>query len=268
VQLKCFHSTNESFFRAQRARILKLSQKERKYLLHQMLRTVILKGREKKFFFFDGRPVCAKFMRKGFGFCSDLQCSVKGTRKARGTKSIERMPRSGAVMHVRDHIRLFIQNLAESTSNRMPDTDEFHLPYFQRSHVYEVLEKAWSLVDECGNHLPPPSFHYFMDVWNKYHKKVKCAKVHRFSKCDICEKLRQELSEAGLDRTLSDKLREMKRVHNEFVASERLEYYRKRSRARDFPDRFCSIVVDGADQAAYALPHWPLSTKQPNMDPS
>lgn len=37
---------------------------------------------------------------------------------------------------------------------------------------------------------------------------------------------------------------------------ERLEYYKKNERAKLHPGRYCSIVVVGADQSAFGLPHF------------
>ena len=49
--------------------------------------------------------------------------------------------------------------------------------------------------------------------------------------------------------------------HWKFFESERLEYSMKRDLARREQQSYCSIVVDGADQSAYGLPHFVFNTK-------
>jgi len=53
----------------------------------------------------------------------------------------------------------------------------------------------------------------------------------------------------------------MKQRHNEFIADERMGYNKRRQNAKDYPDKYASIILDGADQSAFGLPHWPVATK-------
>ncbi len=49
--------------------------------------------------------------------------------------------------------------------------------------------------------------------------------------------------------------------HIQFVTKERTEYAMYRNRAVRKPAEVCSIIIDGADQAAYGLPHFIHGTK-------
>jgi len=259
--LQCFRNVNSGFFKAQRSRVLKMLPSERKSVLSTMLRRQAIQGKSKLQFYFDGSPVCATFLRRGFGFSNDIQCAVKETPMAKGSRALVRLPKLGAAMESRDFIRIYLSNLAASTANQMPDSNEAHLPYFQKAQVYRLFISDWDERDEYGNLLLPPTFSYFTRIWKESCSHLKCTKVHRFSKCDVCEKLRFELGEAGMDRRRTDQLRDLKDKHNNFVRTERLEYYQNRDKARTFPDKYCSIIIDGADQSAFGLPHWPFSTK-------
>ena len=53
----------------------------------------------------------------------------------------------------------------------------------------------------------------------------------------------------------------MKTKHLQFMRSERVGYYMRRDRAAASPGRYCSFIIDGADQKSYGLPHFTCSTK-------
>lgn len=44
--------------------------------------------------------------------------------------------------------------------------------------------------------------------------------------------------------------------HIKFVQKERAVYYKHQQWAVDHPDEFLSIIIDGADQSKYCLPHF------------
>lgn len=43
--------------------------------------------------------------------------------------------------------------------------------------------------------------------------------------------------------------------------SERREYRKKSEMAILYPKEFCSMIIDGADQSAFRLPHFAVKTK-------
>ena len=258
---RCFTKVKVSYFKAQRKRMLQMSQEQRKICLTGMLRLVKVDEKVIKRFYFDGRPVCSTFLDIGFGISRFLQCAVKETPRSGGSKSIFRMPGLGAKQMGKEFINAYLVNLAESTANRMPDSGELHLPYFEKKQVYQMFKTHWNEHDGMGNIILAPTYAYFIKVWGSNCRNIKCRRVHRFSKCDICEKLRQELAEAGMDRTRSDELRKMQKNHHRFVEMERMQYYKNREAARISPHKFASIIIDGASQSCFELPHWPYETK-------
>ena len=52
-----------------------------------------------------------------------------------------------------------------------------------------------------------------------------------------------------------------KKAHNATVKSERAHYTNRRNNAIRDPSLYCSIIIDGADQAAFGLPHFTTMPK-------
>lgn len=98
-------------------------------------------------------------------------------------------------------------------------------------------------------------------MWKQGAQNIKVRKVHRFTKCSDCEFYRTELAKAGLDLDKGNTLKKAKSVHIEYVMQERLEYAAKRDKAKRNPEKYCSIIIDGADQSAYGLSHLIFNTK-------
>jgi hypothetical protein len=51
-------------------------------------------------------------------------------------------------------------------------------------------------------------------------------------------------------------IRADEQTHLAFVSTERSGYYTRRNLARKQPDRFMSLIIDGADQSRFHIPHW------------
>ncbi len=142
----------------------------------------------------------------------------------------------------------------------MPDSTEIHLPYHVKADVYKMFMEDVRR-PENALHSRTVSASYFYAVWKEGAPEVKTRKLHRFTKCSDCEFYRAELARAGLDLNKCDLLKKAKAAHIKHVMQERLEYASKRDRARRNPEKYCSFIVDGADQSAYGLPHLIYNTK-------
>ena len=94
-------------------------------------------------------------------------------------------------------------------------------------------------------------------------RHVKVRKLGRFAKCSLCEQLREGIAEAANNRDFKRKeiLKRQKKEHNESIARERREYKKKKDKARLQPTEYLSMIVDGADQSAFGLPHFVIKTK-------
>lgn len=65
----------------------------------------------------------------------------------------------------------------------------------------------------------------------------------------------------GTDNDVTEKLRQRKKLHMEMVHAERREYQKKCDSASLYPQRYCSLIVDGADRSSFGLPHFLHNTK-------
>lgn len=234
-------------------------------------------------FYFNGKQVCSRFLRRGFHFSSDLmaadidgigipdevggrnrphgdQTSFTNTnRSSNGISSSESdMVDGRPTVRRKDTVVSFLKRLSEDCSDRMPDSAELHLPFFRKYEVYAHF------TDEFKRLYPgaePPTQHYFLRTWKSDCRNIKVRRTSRFTICDQCEQLRSALHKAILQSTSTAEIRRQKTEHNTYVATERMAYQMKRDRARLQPSDYCSIIIDGADQSAFGIPHFATTTK-------
>ncbi len=260
-KLKCFNNCDATFLESKIVTYRNQSYDQRKITLND------LKGSSGKFYF-DGRPVCNVFLKKAFRFGGDLISSVRnGTIRARQVESIGSEHQSETTSNSdrgplqRDAVITFLERTADNCGDKMPDLNEIHLPYFRKRDVYAHFKDEFSILNNTGVKCPSKS--YFYGTWKKYNRNIKVRKLGRFAKCTVCEQLRKTIHDAAARRDFKNLAiyRRKKAVHNELIAKERREYKKKRDQARLQPDRFLSIIVDGADQSAFGLPHFMIKTK-------
>ena len=142
----------------------------------------------------------------------------------------------------------------------MPDKCEIHLTYRCASQVYAAMEKDWVRWAESATGTPV-SFSYFTQVWKEVCPEIKVRSVHRFSLCDTCETLKAAIEKCGLDLIAAKSYRDALNVHYELIRRERAEYRANQAKASQFPGTFCSIIIDGANQEAFSLPHFSFKMK-------
>lgn len=141
----------------------------------------------------------------------------------------------------------------------MPDTDEFHLPFFEKTQVYQIFKKQYSIIYPTQQ---VPTYSYFTAIWKTKCSNVKVRKSSRFSICSTCERLRSSLERAITDGLSTEDLKREKFSHNRFIERERLEYRNKCEEASLNPEKYISLVIDGADQSKFSLPHFMTPTKE------
>lgn len=102
----------------------------------------------------------------------------------------------------------------------------------------------------------PPYCHYsfFNRLWRSSCKNIKIRKYLRFAKCSDCVRFREERAQTRGDKARAE-LNERVRKHHLEVKAERQAYYQRRLLARLHPSRFLSLIIDGADQSRFHLPH-------------
>lgn len=244
---RCFQSCDDVFLKAESKRVFLLGNNERKQFLQGLFEP------SSRTFMFCGKTVCYTFLEIAFGFSRDLQSRVKGTPANQVRAESVKVSRAAQ----RDSIICFLERLAESTADFMPDSAERHLPYFQKSAVYDLFVKEFRQLHKGS----VPTSSYFYSAWTENCPSIKVRKVHRFAKCTECETLRDELGKAGTNQKMAKGLLARRAVHTEMVRAERREYQQKSERACLYPKQFTSLIIDGADQSAFGLPHFPVSVK-------
>ncbi len=243
---KCSLGANSVFTTAQRRRYLQMTRKERKIALNSVLQP-------EGYFMFNGHRVCHMFLSRALTFSTNLIASVKKIPRARASSSVTYLPRESTSSSRKFEVIVFLKRLAESIGGDMPDCAETHLPYHKKKDVYIEHREAFEKENSSSILLFPVSQSTSHDI--------KVRKVHRFRKCTDCEFCRSEFEKHALNESIIKSVRADRLRHIQFVTKERAEYAKYRNRAVREPTEVCSIIIDGADQAAYGLPHFIYGTK-------
>ncbi len=264
-KLQCFKHCNTSFLKTRMKTVTEMTYDQRRLCLLDM------KGSNGRFYF-DGTPVCNTFLKKAFRFSADLISAVRsGTVKTRLSDSFGAASNSQSRSQTtsnsdrgpfqRDAIITSLERMAENSGDMMPDQDEIHLPHFRKRDVYQFFKDEFTILH--GVDVKCPCKSYFYKTWKRHCRHIKVRKLGRFAKCTTCEQLRKSIHDAAARRDYKSLAvyRRKKAEHNELIAKERREYKKKRDKAKLQPDQFLSIIVDGADQSAFGLPHFMIKTK-------
>ncbi|KAL5468782.1 hypothetical protein EMCRGX_G029899 [Ephydatia muelleri] len=83
---------------------------------------------------------------------------------------------------------------------------------------------------------------------------VNGEKTNLFSKCDLCTKYTEERAKGGRDKKSIEDLRAKYDKHLEHVQKERGVYYNHRHKARNNPNKYLTIIIDGMDQSKTNVP--------------
>ena len=247
----CFRKTDHVFLRNEAERVLLYNRDDRRRYLHALLEP------NSNRFYFSGKPVCCEFLEFSFKFSRHLQTSVKKACQ-NGSLPFMASPKRISGSPHRDAVICFLERLSASTADMMPDSGEKHLPLFEKKAVYEMFCDQFTLLYSNRN---PPTLSYFYNTWNTFCANIKVRRVQRFTKCSECEYIRDKLEAIGTDIQRTAPLLERRQRHIEMVARERREYQKKCEEASLYPSRFTSLIVDGADQSGYGLPHFTVCTK-------
>ena len=94
---------------------------------------------------------------------------------------------------------------------------------------------------------------FFFRTWKRHCPKIKNRKLGRFTKCTVCVELREEMESAIKEGRPTKLIKELHRGHVRFVQRERLEYKKKRDKAKLQPDKYLSVIIDMADQSGFCL---------------
>ena len=273
-KLKCFRRYDYEFYRANAHRILCAPSSQRRTILQSLLGS-------RKQFKFDGNPVCVAFLKRCFHFSTVLiaevssgkisrrpsHCSTSSSRPSSSSDNVSgsdsaRSTTSNSDLTTeikkKDAIVSFVQRIAEDCGDMMPNKTEVHLPFYQYQELFPVFDAEFKKLYPT---MPPVSPRYCRRTWKQTCPQIKVMKASRFTSCDTCDQLRTALREHIISGANTSSVKDRRKKHIQFVARERMEYQKKKDRARTHSNDYLSIIIDGADQSAFGLPHFTTSTK-------
>ena len=134
-----------------------------------------------------------------------------------------------------------------------PAHEFIYLPFAQRQAVYDLFHADHILEFPSGVcHVS-----WFKYIWKNDPrvKHIRLRKHLRFALCPDCAGFINTRFHALGEEVRKD-IKAKERAHAAFVRNEREAYYRRRRLAYTQPDKFLSMIADGADQSAYGLPHF------------
>jgi hypothetical protein len=204
----------------------------------EILRTQLLLGP-------PGQRCCTKWLKNVFGVRSNDKLYGR-TSEARERKDEKRLA-----------IIAWFQDLVQ-TADKMPDSNIYIIPAPSRKGVWK-----WY----CGDGeayptlFPPVTRAYFLMVWAEYFPTVKLRKYLRFTKCCTCVKWRtvrwSKTASAEEKAVAMTKLKE----HYDYIKQERAYARLKRNHAWTHPSEVMSVAIDGCENLAHGIPHFPEISK-------
>ncbi|XP_053403787.1 uncharacterized protein LOC123534087 [Mercenaria mercenaria] len=220
------------------------------WFMDKVVESVDSSGRVKwlSFVIEGGKKVCGTCFRKLYRI--DKNFYYKYLKKAQQGKQSASVRYTRSYSESRNLADTWLDCYAFYHADRMPDTGVLMLPYRTRKiDIYNLYKNE--MTDQFKY---PVSKSLFYNIWNRK-KNLKIKQTNSFSKCNTCVHLEREL-EKTRDPESRTKLKSMVAVHNERQMNERRYYYEKKDKAKDYPRRFLSLIVDGMDQSKTNLPHF------------
>ena len=161
-----------------------------------------------------------------------------------------------------DCVRKWLTNYAQAHLHDPAKDRRIILSVPSRKLVYELFEQDFK--DKFFFYFPHkhdeyylPSKSYFFRCWRRdpVLKNIVIRKYLRFALCDECVHYR-ELRRTASTEAERNEIKKKERIHHNFVHEERSTYYMRRNQGIFEKQHYLSLIIDGADQAAYGLPHW------------
>lgn len=256
VKLKCFQRFSEAQISSMRRTVIRLNAREqREYLIQNCLD---IDGQ----LVINGLRCCWRFVQNA------LKVSNKNLSKAK-RELMQRQPgftlddaleAPGRNVAFRARISAVKQSVFEwlqvtaSFAEKLPHKKKRVLSTTKRV-TYQMYLRDTNQDEEQA------SFSYFCEVWLKNFPDLVVQKYSNFTKCDVCVeyllKKQRRLSAALLKTVEADQAK-----HVAHVMAQRKVYWKNCAKGKNNPDDYLSIILDGADQSKYRLPHFIHKSKQ------
>ena len=162
-------------------------------------------------------------------------------------------------------VRLWLQDLAQYYLADPTDEGVMYLPFANKRVVYalyiaDARDPDYAQFFRKGT----VTYQTFCRTWRtdkELKRNIRLRRWLKFSLCDDCVRFREERRRTASPRKMED-LRKAEYEHRCFVRLERRSYMDRREEAAHpvKRDHVMSIIIDGADQAAYGLPYHCMTT--------
>ncbi len=209
------------------------------------------------------RLVCHRFFMWAFAISNNKIYQPTHPQAEFSVELSGRRVRSWYDLGASDFIVTWLKDYAEGHLHD-PSADSVIILYVStRAQVYAQYESEFNEGKRneyypvtCTGDMVLPSKPYFFRVWRNHPdlKKIVLRKFMKFALCSDCTRIREQRRNCS-DPVQRQQLALASRAHHTYVREERASYYFRRHQAIHARDEFLSIIIDGADQAAYALPH-------------
>ena len=164
----------------------------------------------------------------------------------------------------RQQTLLWMKEVFELLCDILPTSDyqkkDYHLPKcVSKASIYEECRAVFKVKEaEYGEEYKPYSRPMFSKLWSLNFSYVTVPEHMAFSVCQICADLHSRILAAtkACDRIAMIELQRLRRIHLSFISNERMAYRVNQNLARDEPDKYESLCIDGMDQAKLRGPHF------------
>ena len=199
--------------------------------------------------------VCQVFFLKVLATSTTALASARKENIIRAT-FIRPSEKEQLVCHWLDELALF--------GDRMPDAPEVYLPYPTMLTVFLLFQQdhPTSAKEDSTNSCEGVSYSYFQKVWRDKRALIKVNRVSNFAICDTCARFDEYRRDYRGDRVKLNELKQDMDDHVRVVHEERQVYYTRQKLTKAHPDEYLTLILDGADQSSFGLPHFFQRTKE------
>lgn len=192
----------------------------------------------------SGCLVCSECWRVVHGISKSRYYELKGkTSPAKDSRDGQKYdkPRTADAVN-------FIRDSAVSHGEVQPNSGLIMLPTcYSIQNMYQ---------DYVQSHDNPYCLKHFRRLVIERFPEVKASERSSFTECKECSMIRKAKS-ANLSKRERLLIEEQKRAHLLVQRIAREKYYKHIKKAKDNPQKYCSIIVDNMDQAKTNLPRLP-----------
>ena len=126
-----------------------------------------------------------------------------------------------------------------------PDTGQVHLPPCDKKDIHkEMVVELKELAVTLGQ---------FYLIWEQEYSDVKVPPQQRLGTCEKCSGFHERIV-SERDQATRDGIKRERLAHLKDVKADRLVYHTLRGQAREEPDKYIVVILDGMDQSKTNIP--------------